>query len=68
MAQEKFVDLPRPRLDDRPLWDVMFAVFGYPALLIAHRLKLFALLEGRARTLSDQCSELNIKRSPAEAM
>lgn len=68
MTQEKFADLPRPRLDDRPLWDVMFGVFGYPALLIAHRLKLFALLESKALTLPDICNELNIKRRPAEAM
>jgi hypothetical protein len=68
MTQEKFANLPRPRLDDRPLWDVMFGVFGYPALLIAHRLKLFALLESKALTLPDICNELNIKRRPAEAM
>ena len=38
-----------PRPDDKPLWDVMFAVYGYPALLIAHRLKVFSLLETRRR-------------------
>ncbi len=68
MAQEEFTDIPRPREDDRPLWDVMFAVFGYPALLIAHRLKVFSLLETGARTLPDICNVLNIKRRPAEAM
>ena len=68
MAQEKFTDVPRPRSDDRPLWDVMFAVFGYPALLIAHRLKVFSLLERGGRTLPDICKVLNINRRPAEAM
>ncbi|SEK56921.1 methyltransferase [Nitrosovibrio tenuis] len=68
MDQEKFVDIPRPRIDDRPLWDVMFGVFGNPALLIAHRLKVFTLLGQGARTLPDICNTLNIKTRPAEAM
>jgi predicted O-methyltransferase YrrM len=55
----------QPRGDDRPLWDVVFAVYGYPALLIAHRLKVFTLLEQGARTLPEICTALNIKRRPA---
>lgn len=58
----------RPSQDDKPLWDVMFAVYGYPALLIAHRLKLFSLLETRPHTLEDICRILNIKRRPAKAL
>jgi len=57
-----------PRQDDRPLWDVMFAVYGYPALLIAHRLKVFSLLETGPHALEDICNILNIKRRPAEAV
>ncbi|MBA4142115.1 MAG: methyltransferase [Nitrosospira sp.] len=68
MAQEKSVNIHRPCRDDRPLWDVMFAVYGYPALLIAHRLKVFSLLEQGARTLPDICKVLHIKRRPAEAI
>ncbi|WON73376.1 methyltransferase [Nitrosospira sp. Is2] len=58
----------QPRGDDRPLWDAVFAVYGYPALLIAHRLKVFPLLEQGARTLPEICTALNIKRRPAVAM
>jgi hypothetical protein len=58
----------RPRTDDGPLWDVVFGVYGYPALLIAHRLKLFPLLAEKARSLSEVCEALKIKRRPAEAI
>jgi predicted O-methyltransferase YrrM len=46
----------------------MFAVYGYPALLIAHRLKVFPLLETGPHALEDICKILNIKRRPAEAI
>jgi hypothetical protein len=46
----------------------MFAVYGYPALLIAHRLKVFSLLETGPHALEDICNILNIKRRPAEAV
>ncbi|MDQ3185980.1 MAG: acetylserotonin O-methyltransferase [Pseudomonadota bacterium] len=62
------VNTQRPRSDDRPLWDVAFAVYGYPALLIAHRLKLFSLLADGARTLPEICEMLNIQPRPAEAI
>lgn len=57
-----------PRADDRPVWDVIFAVYGYPALLLAHRLKLFALLADHPRTLTEICDALGIKPRPAEAI
>jgi predicted O-methyltransferase YrrM len=57
--------MQQPRGDDRPLWDVVFAVYGFPALLIAHRLKVFSLLDQGARTLPEICTALNIKRRPA---
>src|SRR5438445_5088959 len=62
------VEMRKPRTDDRPLWDVVFGVYGYPALLIAHRLKLFPLLAEQERTLSEVCEALSIKRRPAEAI
>jgi hypothetical protein len=58
----------RPRTDDRPLWDVIFGVFAYPAIFVAHRLKLFPFLAGKPRTLGEICEGLEIKRRPAEAM
>lgn len=68
MTPQTPVNIQRPRSDDRALWDVAFAVYGYPALLIAHRLKVFSLLGEGARTLSDICERLNIQRRPAEAI
>jgi SAM-dependent methyltransferase len=68
MARGLSVEMRKPRTDDRPLWDVVFGVYGYPALLIAHRLKLFPLLAEKAQTISEVCEALNIKRRPAEAI
>ncbi|MEO6561721.1 MAG: methyltransferase [Nitrosospira sp.] len=68
MTPQSSVNTQGPRSDDRALWDVAFAVYGYPALLIAHRLKVFSLLGEGARTLSDICETLNIQRRPAEAI
>lgn len=50
MSQQSYGETRKPRTDDRPLWDIVFGVYGYPALLLAHKLKLFvrhevALLE-----------------------
>jgi hypothetical protein len=58
----------KPRTDDRPLWDVVFGIYGYPAVLLAHKVKLFPLLEKRPRTLSEICTELGVKRRPAAAL
>ncbi|MDE2366252.1 MAG: methyltransferase [Betaproteobacteria bacterium] len=68
MVQETLVSTQRTHNDDRPLWDVAFAVFGYPALLIAHRLKVFPLLANGALTLEEISDALNIKQRPAEAI
>jgi len=68
MAQDISSNIQTPRVDDRPVWDVIFAVYGYPALLLAHRLKVFPLLADSPRTLTDICTSLNIKQRPAEAI
>ena len=41
---EKAVKIRVPCVDDRPLWDVFFGIWGYPAVFVAHELKLFELL------------------------
>lgn len=58
----------RKPLDDRPVADVCLGIFGYMAILVAHRLKLFTFLAGGPRAVPDVCSALNIKRRPAEAL
>ena len=55
-------------LDDRPVADVVLGVFGYNAVLAAHRLKLFPLLAAEPRALPDVCAALGIKPRPARAI
>jgi hypothetical protein len=62
------IDIKRPRTDDRWVWDVVFGVYGFPAILLAHKLKLFPLLANRSRFLPQVCEALGIKRRPAEAI
>jgi O-methyltransferase domain/Dimerisation domain len=62
------IDIKRPRTDDRRVWDVVFGVYGFPAVLLAHKLKLFPLLANRPRSLPQVCEALGIKRRPAEAI
>ena len=38
------MNTPKQIEDDRPLWDIVLGVYGYPALLLAHKLKIFPLL------------------------
>jgi len=58
----------KPSADDRQIWDILFPIFGYPAVLVAHELKLFSLLAGKSRTLAEVCEKLKIAPRPAEAM
>jgi len=68
MAEKTKLNIRTPRTDDRPLWDVIFGLYGYPALLLAHKLKVFSLLADGARPLSEICDALKIKERPAEAI
>jgi SAM-dependent methyltransferase len=62
------MEIRRPQTDDRPLWDAFFGIAGYPALLVAHRLKLFPLLAEQPKTLSEVQSALALERRPAKAL
>ncbi|MCW5618983.1 MAG: methyltransferase [Nitrosomonas sp.] len=68
MVQDKISDIQIPQVDDRPLWDVIFAIYGYPALLMAHRLRIFSILAEKTCTLSEICNALNLKPRPVEAI
>lgn len=68
MSQHDSTTIRKPRTDDRPLWDVVLGVYGYPAVLLAHRLKLFPLLAEKPRTLQEVCDAVHIARRPAEAL
>src|SRR5437870_12816424 len=60
------IEIKRPRTDERAVWDVVFGVYGFLAILLAHKLKLFPLLANRPRSLPQVCEALGIKRRPAE--
>jgi SAM-dependent methyltransferase len=55
-------------VDNRPVADVVLGVYGYNAVLAAHRLQLFPLLADRPRALPDVCAALGIKPRPAQAI
>jgi hypothetical protein len=62
------IEIRKPRVDDRPLFDVLLGVWGYPAVLVAHELKLFELLSERPLTLDEVCAAKRIARRPAETL
>src|SRR5262245_2921245 len=68
MSHHEAAPIRQPRTDDRPLCDVVFGVYGYPAVLLAHRLKLFPLLAQKPRTLPEVCAALHVARRPAAAL
>jgi hypothetical protein len=65
---EQATAVQRSRTDDRPLWDIVFGIWGYPAVLVAHDLKLFPLLAEKPHTLAEVYNALQIARRPAEAL
>jgi hypothetical protein len=68
MSQSSSGEIHKPQTDDRPLWDVVSGVYGYPAILLAHKLKVFPLLAENPRTLAEICTALKIARRPAAAL
>jgi trans-aconitate methyltransferase len=68
MSQHTFDDTQKPRTDDRPVWDLLAAARGYTAMLVAHDLRLFAMLGERPRTLGEICEALTLGSHPAEAL
>src|SRR5215471_17964550 len=68
MRQPELGRVRRPRADDRLMRDVVFGICGYPAVLVAHDLKLYPLLAERPRTLPEVCDALGIAPRAAEAL
>ncbi len=68
MSQHGPYSVRRPRTDDRLMRDVVFGISGYPAVLVAHELKLYSLLAERPRTIPEVCDALSIKPRPAAAL
>ena len=60
MRQPEPGRIRRPRADDRLMRDVLFGISGYPAVLVAHDLKLLQYEAGRqysGRELSSMLEE-----------
>lgn len=62
------VGIRNPRTDDRLVWDVVFGFYGYPALLIGHKLRLFPLLAEKPCTREEVCEALGVKPRPADVI
>lgn len=62
------MELSKPRNDDRKLWDVIFGIYAYPAVLLAHHLKLFSLLAKQPRSLDEVATTLGIAARPTQAI
>lgn len=60
--------IAKPQSDDRAIWDIIFAFWGSPALLVAHDLKLFSLLGEKPRSLDEISHALNIQQRPASVL
>jgi hypothetical protein len=68
MAKPKPIKIRKPRNDDRLVWNIQFAVWGTPAVFVAHKLKLYSFLAGKSRSLNEICAAKSLKRRPAEAI
>ncbi len=56
------------QMDDRRIWDILSGIFGYPAVLVSHDLKLFSRLAEKPRTLPEVCEAVGIASRPAAAL
>ncbi len=65
---EKAVKIRKPPTDDELPWNIQFAVWGTPAVYVAHQLKLFSWLAEKPRSLDEICEAKDLKRRPAEAI
>ena len=58
----------RPRTDDRRLQDIELGIVGYMAVIISHKLHLYACLGQAPRGLDEVCKALGLDRRPAAAI
>lgn len=58
----------RPRTDDRLLTELLSGFIAFPAVLIAHDLKLFAILGEKPRNASEISECLNVPQKPTETL
>jgi len=65
---KKAVKIRKPRSDDKLPWNIQFAVWGMPAVFVAHQMKLFPLIAEKPRSLEEICAAKDLKRRPAAAI
>lgn len=68
MIPSTFVDIPKPRTDERQIWDMYAGKFTHMSLLVAHDLELFPLLATKKLTLAEVGESLKINCRGAEAL
>lgn len=68
MSQQAPRDVARPRTDDRPIWDIVFGVLGYQAIVVAFDLKLYPTLAEQPMTIDEVAATLAIPPRSAEAL
>src|SRR6185436_19423609 len=64
MSQE----LRKPRVDDGRMWDILLGMVGYPAVLVAHQVKLFPLLGERTQTTDEIAAALGMALRPVRTL
>ncbi|MBI3773237.1 MAG: methyltransferase [Gammaproteobacteria bacterium] len=59
---------PSLQVNDKVVWDIICGMIGFPAIFVAHELKLFSLLDCEPQTTSHICATLHTDRRATEAM
>jgi hypothetical protein len=68
MSQHTFEAIRRLCTDDRALQELVMGMWAYPAVLLAHQLGLFSILDENPRTPMEVARALGIEPRPAEAL
>ena len=68
MSQHTFEAIRRLCTDDRALQELVMGMWAYPAVLLAHQLGLFSMLDENPRTPMEVARALGIEPRPAEAL
>jgi hypothetical protein len=63
-----FMEIRHPETDDKIITELLTAIAGYQAFLVAYDLKLFERLRDRPLTIEAMAAALQIARRPAQAI
>jgi hypothetical protein len=68
MAQETTGTLKRPRVTDEGMRNITSALMGFPAILVAHELRLFEFLAPGPRSVDEVVQKLRLRPRAAETI